>query len=311
MSTGICIGTRDLPPADLATFLDSSFFSRNGPDAQLPSPADVRQRCWIQDPRTKRRNFAFPPVYYEELGLIVKFGPPLQITAAEGQCLWALRRVVPEVPVPEVYGWTRDGGQNFIYMELVQGCTLAEQWDHLNPTARVDICNQLSAIIAKLRELRHSPGEFFLGHINGEPLGDTVFTNECRPPAGPFKSVAKLHDWMSWQIRAQARRHWPGKEVLEIPDPYRSGMPDNAEVVFTHGDLHRANIIVSKNAESPKVLAIIDWRQSGWYPDYWEFCKAMYTAGVEGEWMDVYIPMFVKEQSCLDTFEDYSRAFGY
>ncbi|KAK4461562.1 phosphotransferase enzyme family protein [Cladorrhinum samala] len=315
MSTGVtrtCIGTQELPPVNsAATFLGSTFFSRNGPDAQLPSPADVRQRFWTQRPTAKNQKAGFPPVFYQELGLVVKFGPPIEVSIAEGQCLWVLRRVVPEVPVPEVYGWTQDGGQNFIYMELVQGLTLAEQWDHLDSNGRTDICNQLSTTIAKLRELRHAPGEFFLGHVNGEPLGDTVFTNECRPPAGPFKSVAEFHDWLSWQIRAQARQHWPGKEVLEIPDPYRSKIPDDAQVVFTHADLHRQNIIVSKDVESPKILAIIDWRQSGWYPDYWEFCKAMYTAGVEGEWMEKYIRTFLEEPSCWETFDDYARAFGY
>ena len=85
------------------------------------------------------------------------------MTAAEGQCLWALRRFLPSVPVPEVYGWTHDGGQAFIYMELVQGLTLEKQWDHIDSTGRDDICQQLSAIVAELRKLRHSPGEFFLG----------------------------------------------------------------------------------------------------------------------------------------------------
>lgn len=85
------------------------------------------------------------------------------MTVAEGQCLWALRRILPSVPVPEVYGWTHDGDQNFIYMELVQGYTLKKQWDLLDTTARVNMCKQLSTMIAKLRELRHAPGEFFLG----------------------------------------------------------------------------------------------------------------------------------------------------
>jgi hypothetical protein len=159
----ICIGTQDLPPTGSATFLDSSFFLRNGPDAKLPSPADVRKRCLVQDPTAKDRYYRFPPVYYEELGLVVKFGRLLEVTVAEGQCLWALRRTLPSVPVPEVYGWTHDDGQAFIYMELVQGPALQKQWDHLDPTGRVDICKQLSAMIAELRKLRHAPGEFFLG----------------------------------------------------------------------------------------------------------------------------------------------------
>jgi hypothetical protein len=138
-----------------------------------------------------------------------------------------------------------------------------------------------------------------------------MFTNENRPPAGPFGSVAEFHDWISWANKLPLRCHWPGKELSEIPDPYRSGLPDDAEVVFTHADLHPSTILVSKDTESPRILAIIDWRQSGWYPDYWEFCKAAYTAEVHGEWMNVYIPMFLKEPSCIDTWDDYARSFGY
>ena len=60
-----------------------------------------------------------------------------------------------------------------------------------------------------------------------------------------------------------------------------------------------------------RILALIDWRQSGWYPDYWEFCKAAYTAEVDSEWLNVYIPLFLDEPSCLETFDDYARSFGY
>ncbi|KAK3938006.1 kinase-like domain-containing protein [Diplogelasinospora grovesii] len=296
------ISTQMLPPAELGTFLESSFFSRNGAGAELPSPANVRARGAVQDPTSQGRNFAFRPVRYEELGLVVKFGRPPEMTVAEGQCLWALHRILPNVPVPEVYGWTHDDGQVFIYMELVQGATLEQRWEYLDRAERVEICEQLRVMILELRKLRHAPGKFFLGHINREPLGDIVFTNQNRPPAGPFHSVAQFHDWISIVIKTGVRHHWTGMELDQIPDPYRNGMPDEAEVVFTHADLHPSNIIVSK--ESPcRILAIIDWRQSGWYPDYWEFCKAEYTAEVDGEWMNVYIPLFLNKPSCVEMWD--------
>ncbi|KAM5477518.1 hypothetical protein McanMca71_000937 [Microsporum canis] len=122
------ISTQALPPAESATFLESAFFSRNGPGAELPSPANVREQGTVQDPTLKGRNFGFQPVRYEHLSLIVKYGRAPQVTVAEGQLLWALRRVLPTVPVPEVYGWTHDNGQGFIYMELVKGVTLEQRY---------------------------------------------------------------------------------------------------------------------------------------------------------------------------------------
>ncbi|KAJ0133339.1 Cytochrome b2 [Fusarium oxysporum f. sp. albedinis] len=44
------------------------------------------------------------------------------------------------------------------------------------------------------------------------------------------------------------------------------------------------NIMVSEGWPC-RVVAIIDWHQSGWYPDYWEFYKAEYTNHWESEWV--------------------------
>lgn len=312
------ISAQELPPAEFATFHESSFFSRNGPGAELPSPADVRARGATQDSQWRYNTFASRPVRYEELGLIVKLGSAYRVTVAEAQCLWALRRALPGVPVPEIYGWRHDEGQVFIYMELVpHSVTLEQRWDTLDRAARRDICEQLRLLVQELRTLRHAPGEpLFLGHVNREPLGDIVFTNENRPPAGPFATVAEFHDWMSNTVKSTVRHHHPGKELSEIPDPYRGAMPDDWAVVFTHADLHPSNIMVSDGSgasdgeSSCKITALIDWRQSGWYPDYWEFCKAAYTADFHGEWLQEYIPLFLDEPSCWETFDSIAMTFG-
>lgn len=112
--------------------------------------------------------------------------------------------------------------------------------------------------------------------------------------------------------KLNARRNFPGKAVDEIPDPYRQLLSDNAAVVFTHADLHPSNIMISK-AQPYKVLAIIDWGQSGWYPDYWELCKAEYTAHNGSEWLTKYIPSFLQEpdERCIEGFESYANAYGY
>lgn len=157
------VSTKEFPPAERAVFLESSFFSRNGPGAELPSLADVRARSDIQN--SQKMKYRIPPVRYEELGLIVKFGRAPQVRVDEGQCLWALRHALPKVPVPtpKVYGWTHDHGQVFIYMELVHGVTLAQRWGSLNEIERESICQQLRVMLSELRKVRHATSEFFLG----------------------------------------------------------------------------------------------------------------------------------------------------
>ncbi len=206
------ISSKSLPPSESATFTDSSFFSRNGPGAQLPSPAEARERS-ARQPKWTRKSHLTHPARFEELGL-VKFGRAPRLTVGEGECLWALRLALPDFPVPEVYGWTQNDGQVFIYMELVQGVTLEDKWGTLDRAERTDICAHLRALVTKLRALRHAPDDdFFLGHVNREPFGDIIFVdNEDRDPAGPFQSVFEFPEWWSLESRKGAKAHWPGKQ---------------------------------------------------------------------------------------------------
>lgn len=94
----------------------------------------------------------------------------------------------------------------------------------------------------------------------------------------------------------------PHDPIPEDPDPYRHRLPDNAPIVLTQGDLDVSNIIVSQplpNGSSSRLRAIIDWHQGGWYPDYWEYCKAKRLVFDSNEWGKDYITTF------LDEFEDF------
>ena len=148
------------------------------------------------------------------------------------------------------------------------------------------------------------------GNINRGPLTDIVFTNGTLPHAGPFATVKEFHDWLSAMLTRGKGQHWPGADPAEIPDPYRQALPDDSNIVFTHSDLHPSNILVSP--EKPRsIVSILDWQQSGWYPDYWEFCKAEYTADPVSDWVKKYIPQFLEEPKCVEAFELYAKAYGF
>jgi hypothetical protein len=314
----ISLGT--LPRGSSFEFEESAYFSQNGRGCSLPSPAEVRRN---QCPGLQSTS---QPVRFEALNLLVKYGP--EITIAEGQCLWAIRRLFPyQVSVPEVYGWCEEGGEVFIYMELVQGITLEDRWELLSKQERINVCEQLRAILLELRSLRQDPKDHFLGeylfpfristepktecvegHINRQPLLDIVFTDNTKLPAGPFSSVKEFHDWLSYLTKRGKEVHWP--DPLLIPDPFRELLPDNSLVIFTHGDLHRSNIMVSTDGPC-RIVALVDWHQSGWYPDYWEYCKAVFTAEPGGEWEIEYVPRFLEVPDCYDAWAFYPRTIGY
>lgn len=103
-----------------------------------------------------------PPVLFKNQGLVVKYG--WEITVAEAQCLWYMNRhMKDQIPTPELYGWCRDNGETFIYMQFVDGDTLEDAWPQLTEAERDNICSQLRACIKAWRGLRQESEPFFIG----------------------------------------------------------------------------------------------------------------------------------------------------
>ncbi|KAF2176980.1 phosphotransferase enzyme family protein [Zopfia rhizophila CBS 207.26] len=284
----------DLPDGSKSqmTFFDSSYFRTHNATRPLPSPAEVRARSILSDPQP---SYDPKPVKFEELDLIVKFGP--RISTSEALCLWAVRKFLPnQVPVPEVYGWDNDGRHVFIYMQLIRGPSLLERYDSLNHHDKQAVCQDLRMIMSRLRAMRQSS-------ISHGPIRDRILDGQ--PTPGPFPNIASFHNWFSWLWR----RHSPEPE--NIPDPWRKLLADDGPIVFTHADLHRNNIIITPTSP-PRVLAIIDWEQAGWYPDYWEYCKAVYSVGDWEDWRaNGWIDSFLTPQPLLiEAWNFYKGAIG-
>lgn len=148
-----------LPSDDNQVLRDSSFFKDNPVD--LPSPEEVRQKdrelhgdC---HPMSRR-----PPIPFEELGLIVKYG--FEITIAEAQCLWYFNKhMKDQVPTPELFGWCRAGGQTYIYMQLVRGQTMEEAWPSLSEQEKTLICEQLRGYAASWQALCQESEPYYIG----------------------------------------------------------------------------------------------------------------------------------------------------
>ena len=159
MSSEKLLDRLTLPSGDKATFNNSAFFLRH---TSLPSPAEVRTAAAEQHPSHSGIVGRPFPVVFPLFGLLVKYGS--EITIAEGQCLWAIRRLLDDsVPVPEIYGWDTDGDQVFLYMELIHGITLEERYPTLSSEEKSSISVQLGAIVRSLCTLRQSPEDTFVG----------------------------------------------------------------------------------------------------------------------------------------------------
>lgn len=84
-----------------------------------------------------------------------------------------------------------------------------------------------------------------------------------------------------------ATRQTPGPSgEINTDEIYRQFLPDEGQVVLTHGDLTLGNIIISDLPGPRRIVGIIDWEQAGWYPDYWEYYKLCYGVAYTHEWRE-------------------------
>jgi thiamine kinase-like enzyme len=93
-------------------------------------------------------------------------------------------------------------------------------------------------------------------------------------------------------------------------EPFRHELSDDSSIKFTHGDLRRSNIIITPS-KPYHLLAVVDWEQSGWLPEYWEARKAQYTAFHREEWSTKYLPMFLDQYpNTADPWDWYTSSMG-
>lgn len=112
------------------------------------------------------------------------------------------------------------------------------------------------------------------------------------PPPGPFPTVAAFHDYFVSMAATMSESRHTGISGAQVRYTPRHLLPADAPVVFTHGGLHPRNIIVSAGP-NPRIVAIIGWEQAGWYPAYWELCKARWECSRRGsarDWVSKYLP---------------------
>ncbi|KAK4442289.1 kinase-like domain-containing protein [Podospora aff. communis PSN243] len=284
------------PSAQHVVFGHSSFFKRNPGYNDLPLPIDIRSEAIRQNAGTHQRVGAVTHVAIPSIGLLVKYGPAVQIS--EAKTLLTLRRLLPQdVPVPEVFGWRKDGNDNFIYMSLPEGVNLAEGWAMLSENQKTDIGGQLRHIVKSWRRLRQNNStRTKVERIDGTPVFDENL-NACPPPS-TFPNVAAFHEFFVTTAMESSSTQHGNRVARSYHFQPNSFFRDDTPVVFTHGNFHPKNILIS-TGPNPRVVAIMDWGQAGWYPAYWEFCKARQAAAqgrMASDWESTYLSWILDDE---------------
>lgn len=176
------------------------------------------------------------------------------------------------VPVPKVLDAyvDADSGHVCIVMEYIDGRPLDEEWDSYDKTQKRGVESQLKKY---LEEIRQIPGTF-VGSLDGSRCQDQLFDNDPTL-SGPFESEAAFQKGLISAMKERGSRPWTDVVIRFI-----EAMPPH-KIVFTHNDIAPRNILV----RDAKVVGIVDWEFSGFYPEYWEYVKAFCWPDWESSWI--------------------------
>ena len=178
------------------------------------------------------------------------------------------------IPIPEVYDVyvnPSDKKIGMLHMSLIEGDILADVWETMDSASKESVITDLRGYVSQLRQLKGT----YIGKVDGTGCEDPMFDNFDMISYGPYKNEAEFNnaivDWIMgrpWKVHCEM--------ISDMVHCLK-----NHEIVMTHADLVSRNIIV----KDAKIAAILDWEQSGFFPEYWEYQKALFKPNYEHSWI--------------------------
>lgn len=223
---------------------------------------------------------------------VVKIGTSIDLDEVTN--LSYINAHAPAVPAPKCLGCLTAKGRTYFFMSRSDGVTLETVWADLSIENKLSIKAQLNAIFHSLRNAQRlpSPTQAKFGSFASAVCKD--MRREQRISAAPIRSEAQFNDFLCYQT---------GRTATAWVKMIRAAMRDDHQLVMTHADLHPRNIMVKweedeqeglghRRERGIRITALLDWESSGWYPEYWEFVKALSTISMRGkmaDWLE-YLP---------------------
>ncbi|WEW60294.1 hypothetical protein PRK78_005779 [Emydomyces testavorans] len=213
--------------------------------------------------------------------VVVKFGP--HVTVTEAKSMIFVSQNATTIPVPEVFACYSYGPidrdvddygslfDTYIFMSFVEGQTLDTVWESYDEATKHRVADQLKEC---LHDLRNISGGTYIGSVDQGPVTDQILANSLNK--GPFDSEEAFNNAIIDTYQANA----PKRHIRT----FLTGMLSLSKhrIVFTHGDLRLQNIMV----QDGRITGIVDWEFSGWYPEYWEFSRALHVWMWQHDWTD-------------------------
>lgn len=242
-------------------------------------------------------------VVFADSDMVVKFGHGVRLAEAEALHLASTRTTIA---VPRLLSAYILDGVGYIIMSYEAGESLEQYWDRTSLAEHNRVLDSLQDYVKQMREITGD----FIGALDRSSCRDGIFEagygDYTRYSYGPYPSEESFNEGI-----IQALRDRLAPKVLERKDDFESTFFNseytlyqtvrglqNHKIVFTHGDLHPGNILVRADG----TVVLLDWGLAGFWPEYWEFYRAMNNIPWRASWdrmVEKFIPPFYVEFSVM------------
>ncbi|KAF2469556.1 kinase-like protein [Lindgomyces ingoldianus] len=189
---------------------------------------------------------------------------------AEAQSLRLIEKYT-HVPAPRAIDAIQYSDSSFLLMTGIPGEIIGRMISTMTDEQLHSVARDLKKYIAEMRQIPNNTGSRF---------------QICNALGGGI---------LDWRIGESQRRELRFQDETQFNEYLTEDLPLDEDarklaskshgvkhdIVFTHGDLNLRNILVDGNG---KISGIVDWECAGWYPEYWEYTKAHFSARYSIRW---------------------------
>lgn len=162
------------------------------------------------------------------------------------------------IPAPLLIDTFQDElGDEVFIMTRLRGHTLSSVFHRMSYKERGQLAHDISECVKQLRCIPNWTPYRFASAIGGLIIDHRIPDGK----GGPFKTESDFNKHLVHRYVGEETKNFIA--VTHSRD-HRS--------FFAHADLHMSNILIDRG----RLSGLVDWECAGYYPEYWEFTKAMF-----------------------------------
>lgn len=180
------------------------------------------------------------------------------------------------VPAPRLIDYVKTNNATYLVMTKIPGQQAYSALASMNENQRKSLSVELQSAVSQLRRIPNPFKHAICNAVGGQVKDARIWKDY----AGPFFDEAEFNAYNC------QRAAYMKTELTHV-------LSRQHRLFFSHADLSTTNVMVKDG----KFSGIIDFEFAGWWPEYWEYTKALYIREERHMWKDVIEGIFTEDYS--------------